>query len=151
MGLLKTLKPEWWFSAHMHTRFTATVEHEGVRREQVAPLPVQNPDEIRIEDDDFEGSVPTRSARTPAVEAVECVSKNPDEITLDDEEEGVHVPPPPPPPPSETKFLALDKCLPRRQFLEVIPSVNVLSGSLNCDDRLLIWTNMRFNPPNHRE
>jgi len=123
MGLLKTLKPEWWFSAHMHTRFTATVEHGGVRQEPVAPLPVQNPDEIRTGDDEFESSIPTQSAHTPAMEAVECVSKNLDEITLDDEEEGVDMPPPPPPPPPpplETKFLALDKCLPDRQFLEVI-------------------------------
>lgn len=118
MGLLKTLKPEWWFSAHMHTRFTATVEHEGAH--PVAPLPVSNPDEIRIDDDEFEGSPPTQSSQTAAMETAKPVPRNPDEIMLDDEEENVDLPPPPLPPPSETKFLALDKCLPKRQFLEVI-------------------------------
>jgi lariat debranching enzyme len=123
MGLLKTLQPEWWFSAHMHTRFTATVEHEGVRGHPVA-LPVPNPDEIRINHDEFEGSPPTQSP--PATEAANYVPRSPDEIMLDDEEENVDVPPPPPPPPSETKFLALDKCLPKRQFLEVDPSFDIL-------------------------
>lgn len=127
MGLLKTLKPEWWFSAHMHTRFTATVEHEGVRGYSVA-LPVPNPDEIRINHDEFEGSPPTQSP--PATEAANYVPRNPDEIMLDDEEENVDVPPPPPPPPSETKFLALDKCLPKRQFLEVDPSFDILKLSV---------------------
>lgn len=47
--------------------------------------------------------------------------QNPDEITLDEEIETVEPPLPPPPPPRETTFLALDKCLPRRQFLEASP------------------------------
>ena len=111
----------------MHTRFTATVEHEGVRGYPVA-LPVPNPDEIRINHDEFEGSPPTQSP--PATEAANYVPRNPDEIMLDDEEENVDVPPPPPPPPSETKFLALDKCLPKRQFLEVDPSFDILKLSV---------------------
>lgn len=48
---------------------------------------------------------------------------NPDEITLDDEEEDVAPAPVAPPPREKTNFLALDKCIPnsRRQFLEVNP------------------------------
>ena len=106
----------------MHTRFTATVEHEGVRGH-----PVPNPDEIRINHDEFEGSPPTQTPQTPAMEAAKCVPRNPDEIMLDDEEENVDVPPPPLPPLSKTKFLALDKCLPKRQFLEVDLSFNILT------------------------
>ena len=64
-----------------------------------------NPDEITIGDEDDDFDVP-QSTTAP---------QNPDEIVLEDETETVA---PPPPAPRETKFLALDKCLPRRQFLE---------------------------------
>ncbi|KAG6829778.1 hypothetical protein H0H87_010293 [Tephrocybe sp. NHM501043] len=66
MDLLKSLKPNWWFSAHMHTRFVASVSHEGSVNTMVEPI------------------IPASA------------------------------------PPLVTKFLALDKCLPGRQFLEVL-------------------------------
>ncbi|PPQ81075.1 hypothetical protein CVT25_014538, partial [Psilocybe cyanescens] len=123
MGLLRTLKPEWWFAAHLHARYEATVVHEagpGLQAAQAAPAPVTNPDEIRIEDEDEDENVDAQAgdpgAPPPPVRAAE--NRNPDEILMEDEEEEVEMPPPPPPPASETKFLALDKCLPRRQFLE---------------------------------
>lgn len=94
MGLLRTLKPKWWFSAHLHTRFVATVPHGT----PVVPK-VDNPDEIAIDDEDEE---PT----------------NPDEILLSDEENEV-MKPPQQVSYSETNFVALDKCLPNRRFLEV--------------------------------
>ncbi|KAF9551565.1 DBR1-domain-containing protein [Agrocybe pediades] len=121
MGLLRTLKPQWWFAAHMHTRFEATVLHHASQ-----PKPVQNPDEIVIEDDDAAEEVPV-SMTTPASK------QNPDEIILDDEEEVVEAPPPPPVVASETKFLALDKCLPGRQFLEVIDIPT--DASYNIDNK----------------
>ena len=61
MGLLQNLKPEWWFAAHLHVKFTATVRHYGqegpgdgdnpVAGQSNKP-PVTNPDEIVIDDDD---------------------------------------------------------------------------------------------------
>ena len=120
MGLLRTLRPQWWFSAHLHTRFEATVTHEStLEAEQnavLAPVEGTNPDEIAIDDIDGGGHVQaTIGARhTP----VASPPANPDEIKLDDEEDRV-VAPPPPLHRRETKFLALDKCLPRRRFLEV--------------------------------
>jgi lariat debranching enzyme len=143
MGLLKTLRPDWWFSAHLHVRFEATVVHSdgpsttasgstsssGVDAATAAKG--QNPDEIIIDDDDeelAEVKAAVGTVQSPAVadvtELPAAVQRNPDEITLDDEEEDVVAPPPPLPrlpqgKPNQTKFLALDKCLPRRQFMEV--------------------------------
>lgn len=142
MDLLRNLKPTWWFSAHLHTRFEARVRHdppEGTASllplaSRLGPPPrASNPDEITIDDfddDDEKGAVgdsgldassggamiPTVSVPMPPPPP-----QNPDEITLDDEIEAVEPPPAAPPPPRETRFLALDKCLPHRQFLEASP------------------------------
>ncbi|KAF9265672.1 DBR1-domain-containing protein [Marasmius fiardii PR-910] len=110
MGLLHTLKPEWWFSAHLHCRFDATVVHQN--GEGVVSVSM-NPDEITIEDD-FDDEASGSSAIQPRVR------NNPDEITLEDEEDAVVAVPVPKLPPSVTRFIALDKCLPRRNFLEVV-------------------------------
>ena len=131
MGLLRTLSPEWWFSAHLHCRFEATVVHKGQSQTSSgdpasasasASAEKTNPDEINIEDEDENGgeSASANAGADAGKEESSAVQRsNPDEITLDDEEDEVEAPPPPPPPSTETKFLALDKCLPRRQFLEV--------------------------------
>lgn len=203
-GLLKTLRPEWWFSAHLHCRFEAEVRHEEVdnfegptAEGEVQPEVVErNPDEIVIDDFDVDGDAeprPTASTSTSTIppsppipnpdeividmdEPVASTSSaqslptsevdnflasipvpppplppntamnNPDEIVLDDLEDEVEAPPPAPLPLQarlggkvsegkgkgsggcSTKFLALDKCLPRRQFLEVrLPSFFLLS------------------------
>ena len=96
MGLLWTLRPEWWFSAHLHTRYQACVLHD-------APLIAtssRNPDEVIIEDDEF----PTPVNHKPI-----------DQTQLEDAQ------PTRPQHAAQTTFLALDKCLPKRQFLEVYP------------------------------
>ncbi|KAF5356630.1 hypothetical protein D9758_008228 [Tetrapyrgos nigripes] len=136
MGLLRTLKPEWWFSAHLHVKFEATVVHNAVESQPSVteatsptqpPPKVANPDEIAIDDDEFDDTPaagPTTSASDvqPAPPPPEAPS-NPDEIKLDDEEEDVAPQPSIQQPPSVTRFLALDKCLPRRKYLEVIDIV----------------------------
>ena len=82
--------------------------------EDVHDLACRDEDENGGESASANAGVDAGKEESPAVQR-----SNPDEITLDDEEDEVEAPPPPPPPSTETKFLALDKCLPRRQFLEV--------------------------------
>ena len=102
MSLLRNLKPSWWFAAHMHTRFEARVQHDPLGPPTLA---VSNPDEIAIGDEDDDFDTPTDTT----------VPQNPDVVGFENEIETIAAPPPAP---RETKFLALDKCLPRRQFLE---------------------------------
>ncbi|EGN99421.1 hypothetical protein SERLA73DRAFT_182390 [Serpula lacrymans var. lacrymans S7.3] len=130
MGLLHTLRPSWWFAAHLHVRFEAVVTHHqatSAANGSISPSPAQgeNPDEIVIdefEEDGLDTKKPDGvESSTMAESSISTTGPlNPDEITLEDEEEGVVAPPPPVPQPSETRFLALDKCLPRREFLEVM-------------------------------
>lgn len=136
MGLLRTLKPKWWFSAHLHVRFQATVQHEQSGTGSNSPSttsPLQNPDEIAIADDDFDAVEP----QDPPIEVprLQAASNNPDEITLEEEEEEVKQSPPVAhrPQPSVTNFLALDKCLPKREFMEARSFVLIGHGPLISD------------------
>ncbi|KLO19596.1 DBR1-domain-containing protein [Schizopora paradoxa] len=111
-SLLQQLKPNWWFAAHMHCRFEATVTHEGTQ----ADPKVDNPDEIKVDDFDEDEHL-SASAPVPTAGPASVSEANPDEIVLDDEIETVIASPPKA---QVTRFLALDKCLPKRQFLEVV-------------------------------
>ena len=160
MGLLKTLKPAWWFSAHLHVRFEAKVTHvpQSEQTEASKVKKVEDPDEIVIDADDLditaESTIPKPDSATPVSTkenpdeifsddkeiaestmpkpdsaTASSTRQNPDEIILDEEETTVEAPAAPVPetkaskPPTTkkpfTRFLALDKCLPKRKFLEV--------------------------------
>lgn len=105
--LLKKLKPKRWFSAHLHVKFEATYSHTGAQSD--GAVNEANPDEIAIDDfDEFDEPPPaadTMSAVAPPSEFVAGAT--------------------------ETLFMALDKCLPRRQYLEVVevPTVNDIDTS----------------------
>ena len=160
MGLLKTLKPVWWFSAHLHVRYEAKVTHvpQSEQTEGSEVKKVENPDEIVIDADSLdiaaESAMPKPDSATalstkensddinlddqeiaesalpkPDSAIASSTRQNPDEIILNEEEITVEVPAVPVPetkvskPPTKkkpfTRFLALDKCLPKRKFLEV--------------------------------
>ena len=127
MGLLRQLRPKWWFGAHLHARPEAVVRHEpleGTQELTEEPKKVENPDEIVNADSDFDAPTP----RPPNLQKRHCRPQNllllllhryqhSDEITLDDDELDVVAPPPPaarPKTPSftcevsgdETRFLA---------------------------------------------
>lgn len=113
MGLLQNLRPDWWFSAHLHVRFEAVVKHGGPG-EGDPPVPAANPEEIVISDEDVdEGNVTTEA--TSMNEVRDTTPRNPDEIAQGSGEDTIRSVVPQ----SETRFIALDKCLPHRAFLEV--------------------------------
>jgi lariat debranching enzyme len=185
LQVLKVLKPRWWFAAHLHVKFAAIWRHDSKGREEQPALQaagegvgeVRNPDEIVLEDedegigagagnpdeiklDDEEEEIDAAADKVEKVETKEVMDDadvsskgkaadmvNPDEITLeddgDDEVPHTHLPPPsstlpsrPPPevltttpssssPPDQeqglvTKFLALDKCLPNKDYLQIL-------------------------------
>lgn len=152
--VLDRLRPAYWFSAHMHCKFSAIKKFEAPGTEAATAA---------------EPVVETSAATTAATTATPLTSTappgmaaNPDEIDLDaDEDEGMPVlpvlpaepvkpgaenvvsqelraqlpasftrsrPPPPsipgqPVPPTitntETRFLALDKCMPGRKYIQL--------------------------------
>lgn len=78
-SLLKKLKPRFWFSGHMHTKFSALVDHEkpvpfvpGRKSAPAMEASQPNPDEVDLdlEEDTQEGGVSVRDG-------------NPDEVELD--------------------------------------------------------------------
>ncbi|KAF8627152.1 hypothetical protein AX17_006369 [Amanita inopinata Kibby_2008] len=114
MSLLKTLKPNWWFAAHLHTRYEATVYHENFSSLQAIPAMPRNPDEIVI-DDVFEDDV-TDTSIQQVTEEVGPEASGSNDVHGRDYNDSSR----PSPKNVTTRFLALDKCLPKRKFLEVI-------------------------------
>ncbi|KAK6497619.1 hypothetical protein TWF481_012024 [Arthrobotrys musiformis] len=148
MGVLRKLKPTYWFAAHMHIKFPAVVDHgpalESTAKEEEDDdwtqledtLKAKNEDEIDLDMDEDETTPQgeDKKQKQPAQNtqpeiAIPSSSSSPSSATY----------PSPPTKSTRTHFLALDKLLPRRDFLQIltIPSRNPLPLSNPLRTRLL--------------
>ena len=126
--VLHTTKPRWWFSAHLHVKFEATVRHSTIggdataedrkKRAEATAATGLVPSQIAgsstsNEADDSEQYAAEHAddnvddGRTTSFIGLES-SKCPTESSIPDLTEQM------------TRFLSLDKCLPRRQHLQIV-------------------------------
>lgn len=168
--VLNHLRPPYWFSAHLHIKYPATIEHQdnttakalpdGAVEQEAVGEPQKNTEEIELDIDDEDTDIKPEEAKPSAMDtsgASASAAANTEEIDLglDDNDSGPaasavadvatadvsedlkaqlpasFAPRPKPPKPATlprpediknktTKFLALDKCLPHRDFLQIL-------------------------------
>ncbi|EPS40025.1 hypothetical protein H072_6142 [Dactylellina haptotyla CBS 200.50] len=128
-NMLLKMKPKYWFAAHMHVKFPAVIDHvEAPRKaapedpkdwtDQVEMVEAKNEDEIDLDMDDEEAPPPKKEdTRQPTPPRPVLESPTPQSSSLY---------PSLPTTNCTTRFLALDKLLPGRDFLQII---NIASRS----------------------
>jgi len=103
--LLKKLKPKYWFSAHLHVKFAAFVDHSVEDVEDEGEIVLEDSDEERPQ---VEGKSPGKRAISPSAEDSEAKRRRQEGDGGGSGEK------------QTTRFLALDKCLPHRDFLQLL-------------------------------
>jgi lariat debranching enzyme len=109
--ILNRLKPKFWFSAHLHVKFVATVRHHE--------------DSSRIEDGDGEPIsntllIPSQAFKSEASDAAIVDSRPGPPTTQFVAAESTDPCQGPDLTEQMTRFLSLDKCLPRRPYLSIV-------------------------------
>jgi lariat debranching enzyme len=141
----------------LHVRFTATVRHDS----GIGHSEPKNPDEIALDIDDVQPESISNPDKIQLDMGDESVPEtNPDEIQLDlgndtvksknnghaavdnptSSREAI------PERPSETHFLALDKCLPRRQYIELVSIEVDTSCKRKRDELYQANANLEYDP-----
>lgn len=122
MEVLKTIRPFYWFAAHLHVKFTAQINHENEERkttnndnDPTLLVPIQ----AMRHKTSLSGDQPTQFL-APESSSARCTTI-PDLTDL------------------MTQFLSLDKCLPRRHYLSIvhIPTKSSESTTLQYDPEWL--------------
>jgi lariat debranching enzyme len=140
--LLGKLRPKYWFSAHLHVKFAAFVDHDAPIVEEETGE--NDEGEIVLEDSDDETQDIRQKSpgkRSVSTSAAESDSKRQRQESAQDVSSTQTK--------QTTRFLALDKCLPHRDFLQVLdietdPNTP-FSESLSYDSRWLAITKT-FHP-----
>ena len=94
--ILEKLRPEYWFSAHLHTKFAALVHHPFERSAAQG----------NAADNGFNNGGGSESSAPASNNEASNTSAQ-----VAEKEQAL---------PATTRFLSLDKCLPGRQFLQII-------------------------------
>ncbi len=106
--LLSALRPSYWFSAHLHTKFAALVVHDRpAARQEEAQREAQQAQQAQQQGGGQQDSGQQQGAQPPADH--EQQQRQQQEQQQQQQQRR----------PATTRFLSLDKCLPGRSFLQV--------------------------------